>query len=91
LLTRVELPASSVLSATLIVGSIVLWLVARREHVRIPRWVPTLALAIGSLGISVGVASRPGIGWSISSICFSLIAIILIIVVLRDILRGERR
>jgi hypothetical protein len=49
--------------------------------------VPTLAVAIASLGISVGVASRPGIGWSISSICFSLIAIILILTVIRDMLK----
>jgi hypothetical protein len=35
----------------------------------------------------VAVASRPGLGWSISSICFSLIAIVLILVVIREILK----
>lgn len=75
------------LAITLIVGSALLWLASRRERSRIPSWVPTLAIAIGSLGISVAVASQEGIGWSISSICFSLIAIILILVVLRDMLR----
>jgi hypothetical protein len=75
------------LAATLLVGAALLWLASRREAARVPAWVPTLALAIASLGVSVGVASRPGIGWSISSICFSLIAIILILVVIRDMLK----
>ena len=75
------------LAATLVVGAVLLWLASRREQSRVPRWVPTLAIAIASLGISVAVASQPGIGWSISSICFSLIAIILILVVIREILR----
>lgn len=75
------------LAATLVVGAILLWLASRREQSRVPRWVPTLAIAIASLGISVAAASQPGIGWSISSICFSLIAIILIVVVIRDILK----
>ena len=75
------------LAATLIIGAALLWLAARRERSRVPRWVPTLAVAIASLGVSVGVATQPGIGWSISSICFSLIAIILILLVLRDMIR----
>ena len=75
------------LSATLIIGAALLWYTSRRERSRIPRWVPTLAVAIASLGVSVGVATQPGIGWSISSICFSLIAIILILLVLRDMIR----
>ena len=75
------------LAATLIVGALLLWFASRRERSRIPQWVPTLAIAIGALGISVAVASQPGVGWSISSICFSLIAIILIVVVIRDMLR----
>ena len=75
------------LAATLVAGAALLWLASRREQSRVPRWVPTLAIAIASLGVSVAVASQSGIGWSISSICFSLIAIILILVVIRDILR----
>ena len=75
------------LAATLIVGAALLWLASRREKSRVPPWVPTLAIAIASLGISVAVASRSGIGWSISSICFSLIAIILILLVIREMLR----
>ena len=75
------------LATTLLVGALLLWFASRRERSRVPRWVPTLAIAIGSLGVSVGVATQRGLGWSISSICFSLIAIILILVVIRDILR----
>ena len=75
------------LAATLVVGAALLWLSSRRDQSRVPRWVPTLAIAIASLGVSVAVASQPGIGWSISSICFSLIAIILILVVIREILK----
>jgi peptidoglycan/LPS O-acetylase OafA/YrhL len=75
------------LAATLIIGGLLLWFSSRRERSRVPRWVPTLAIAIASLGVSVAVATQSGIGWSISSICFSLIAIILIVVVLRDMIR----
>jgi hypothetical protein len=75
------------LAATLLVGAAVLGLASRRERSRIPGWVSPLAVAIAALGLSVAAASRPGVGWSISSICFSLIAIILILMVLRDMLR----
>jgi peptidoglycan/LPS O-acetylase OafA/YrhL len=81
------MPRRLVLAATLVVGAILLWFASRRERTRVPRWVPTLAVAMGALGISTAAASQPGLGWSISSICFSLIAIILIVTVIRDMLR----
>jgi len=81
------MPMRLVLAATLVAGAILLWFASRRERTRVPRWVPTLAIAIGALGISTAAASQPGLGWSISSICFSLIAIILIVTVIRDLLR----
>ena len=81
------MPMRLVLAATLVVGAILLWFASRRERTRVPRWVPTLAVAIGALGISTAAASQPGLGWSISSICFSLIAIVLIVTVIRDMLR----
>ena len=81
------MPMRLVLAATLVVGAILLWLASRRERARVPRWVPTLAVAMGALGLSTAAASQPGLGWSISSICFSLIAIILIVTVIRDMLR----
>ena len=81
------MPMRLVLAATLVIGAILLWFASRRERTRVPRWVPTLAIAMGALGISTAAASQPGLGWSISSICFSLIAIILIVTVIRDLLR----
>jgi hypothetical protein len=81
------MPMRLVLAATLVVGAILLWFASRRERTRVPRWVPTLAVAMGALGISTAAASQPGLGWSISSICFSLIAIILIVTVICDMLR----
>ena len=77
------------LAATLLVGAVLLFVSSRREKSRVPTWVPTLAVAIGALAISTAAATRPGVGWSISSICFSLIAIILIVTVIRDILRRK--
>ena len=74
-------------AATLLIGATLLYLASRRERGRIPRWVPTLSIAIAALGLSTAAATQPGIGWSISSICFSLIAIVLILVVIRDMLR----
>ena len=50
-------------------------------------WAPRLGLALGALGIAVLATTRAGLGWSISSICFALIAIVLLIWVLRDNLR----
>jgi peptidoglycan/LPS O-acetylase OafA/YrhL len=75
------------LAATLVIGAVLLFVASRREQARVPKWVPTLAIAIGALGISTAAAAQPGVAWSISSICFSLIAIILILVVIREILR----
>ncbi len=75
------------LAATLLVGAAVLWLASRRERGRVPPWVPILAIAIGSLGLSTAASTQQGLGWSISSICFSIIAIVLILLVMREILR----
>ena len=81
------MPMRLVLAVTLVLGALVLGVASRRERTRVPRWVPPLAIAIGALGLSTAAASQPGLGWSISSICFSLIAIILIVTVIREMLR----
>ena len=75
------------LAATLLTGAALLWVASRRERERVPTWVSVLAVAIAALGLSTAASSRPGLAWSISSICFSIIAIVLIIVVMREILR----
>ena len=65
----------------------VLWYVANRERALVPRWLPRLAIGVASLGLSTLAFTQPGIAWSISSICFSLIAIVLIASVIRENLR----
>ena len=52
-----------------------------------PAWLQRLGGAMGALGLSVLASTRPGLGWSVSSICFSLIAIVLLITVLRAQIR----
>ena len=52
-----------------------------------PPWVPRFGLALGALGLSVLASTRAGFGWTVSSICFSLVSIILLVWVLRDNLR----
>ncbi|HEY0969695.1 MAG TPA: hypothetical protein VGE02_01825 [Gemmatimonadales bacterium] len=44
-----------------------------------PPWVPRFGLAMGALGLSVLASTRPGFGWSVSSIGFSLVAIVLMV------------
>jgi hypothetical protein len=75
------------LSLTLLIGATLLWVVSARERGKVPRWVPTLAVAIAALGLSTAASTQVGLAWSISSICFSLIAIVLILLVIREILR----
>jgi hypothetical protein len=48
---------------------------------------PRAGLALAALGLSTLASAQPGLGWSISSICFSVVAIVLIVTVLRDSMR----
>ena len=50
-------------------------------------WVPRFGLALTALGLSVLASTRVGIAWDVVSICFSLIAIVLLLLVVRDSLR----
>ena len=49
--------------------------------------LPRVGIAMGALGLSVLASSQRGLGWSISSICYSLVAILLLVRVARDSLR----
>jgi hypothetical protein len=75
---------------TFVIGAVV-WFVSGAgfgpRRGTLPVWAPRLGLALGALGLSVLASTQPGLGWSISSICCSLIAIILLLWVLRDNLR----
>jgi hypothetical protein len=49
--------------------------------------LPRVGLALAALGLATLASTQPGVAWSVSSICFSLVAIVLIVTVLRDSLR----
>ena len=82
-------PTRVALGVLLLAGGGLLLVTARRERGLVPPWVPRLATAILALGISALATTQRGLGWSISSICFSLIAIILIATVLRELTRRK--
>jgi len=71
---------------TLLAGG-ALWFSARRERAAVPPWLPRLAVAIVALGLGTLAATGPGFWWSVSSISFSLIAIVLLLWVIIDTLR----
>ncbi|HEU4565596.1 MAG TPA: hypothetical protein VFS05_13135 [Gemmatimonadaceae bacterium] len=70
------------------VAGAVLWYVSNRERALVPPWVPRLAIGVTALGLSTLAAIQPALGWKIVSIVLSLAAIVLIISVLRENLRG---
>ena len=76
---------------TFLTGAILWFLTGARfagpRFARRPPWVPRLGTALAALGVSTMASTRPGVSWSISSICFALIAIVLLVWVLRDNLR----
>ena len=69
------------------VAGMVLLASTRREGVTLPAWAPRLAVAVTALGLGTLASTQPGVRWSVSSIAFSLIAIILLLSVIRDNLR----
>lgn len=52
-----------------------------------PPWLGRLGLGTAALGLSTLAMTQPGLPWIISSICFSIIAIVLIGWVVMDTLR----
>jgi hypothetical protein len=80
------------LGATLFVLGAALWFFGRGAGQgdpprRVRASIPRLGVALGSLGLSVMASAQPGVAWSVSSICFSLIAIVLLLTVVREALR----
>jgi hypothetical protein len=69
---------------TFLLGA-VLWVVPSRSAGTRP--LGRLALGVGSLGLATLATTQPGLGWSISAISFSIIAIVYLGLVLRDSLR----
>jgi hypothetical protein len=60
---------------------------ARREPTRGPTWLPRLGLAMGALGLATLAMTQQGLPWAISSICFSVIAIVYLASVLIELLK----
>ena len=75
-----------VLGVLTFVGGATLLYVASRDRELLPVWVMRLALGLTALGLSTLARTQQGLAWSISSICFSLIAIILLGSVLLEML-----
>ena len=76
-----------VLGVLTFVGGATLWYVANRDREFVPGWVSRLALGLTALGLSTLARTQEGLAWSISSICFSLIAIIMLATVVLEMLR----
>ena len=72
--------------ATLVIG-LTLVVTSRLERDAVPPWLPRLALAVTALGVGTLASTRPGLAWSVSSISFSLVAIVLLLLVIRETLR----
>jgi hypothetical protein len=70
-----------------VVAGALLWRYAAKPGRRGPPWLGRLGLAMGSLGLGTLAMTQRGLGWTISSICFSLIAIIYLVSVLYEQLR----
>ena len=81
------------LGAVMFVGGAAVWFFSRDAATRarsrrvVAGTLPRLGVAVGSLGLSIMASAQRGVSWSVSSICFSLIAIILLVLVARDSLR----
>lgn len=69
------------------VGGATLLYVANRDRDLVPIWVMRLALGLTALGLSTLARTQDGLAWSLSSICFSLIAIVLLGSVVLEMIR----
>ena len=70
-----------------LVAGLALLVSTRVERQVLPPWMPRLAVAVCALGVATLAARQPGLGWSVSAIAFSLVAIVLIVLVLAENLR----
>jgi hypothetical protein len=77
--------------AVAFVAGAALWYFTRERPVADPRApsasFPRIGLAMGALGLAVLASSQRGFGWSVTAICYSVIAIVLLVRVVRDSLR----
>jgi hypothetical protein len=71
---------------TFVVG-VGLWYRSQLAPGRGPPWLGRLGLGAGALGVSTLAMTQDGLAWTISSICFSLVAIALLGAVIVEALR----
>lgn len=76
-----------VLGVLTFLGGATLWYVANRDRELVPGWVQRLALGLTALGLSTLARTQEGFVWSLSSICFSIIAIVMLASVLLEMLK----
>jgi hypothetical protein len=69
------------------VGGASLWFRSHRLGQAGARWLGRLGLGMAALGVSTMAMTLPGVPWTITSICFSIVAIALIGWVVADTLR----
>ena len=75
------------LGVVLFVAGALLWYAAGRWRTPVPPHVPRLGLGMSALGLSVLAAAQPGVAWTVVSICFSVVAIVLLLSVIAEMLR----
>jgi hypothetical protein len=82
-------PSSAILMLGVVtfMGGALLWRYAARPGRTGPPWLGRLGMAMASLGIGTLAMTQSGLAWAISSICFSLIAIVYLVTILWELLR----
>ena len=66
---------------------VALWYRAQVAPDRAPPWLGRLGLGTAALGLSTLAMTQAGLSWTVSSICFSVVAIALLAWVIIDTLR----
>ena len=63
--------------ALFVTGALV-WRLATSGTLAGPPWLPRLGLGVGSLGLGTLALTQPGLWWSVASILFGAVAVVLL-------------
>ena len=66
------------LGIALFVTGAVVWRLARSGILAGPAWLPRLGLGVGALGLGTLALTQPGLWWSVASIMFGAVAVVLL-------------